>query len=568
MLLCLAWFDVAAAWRPAWLAAVPILVLAVPTALLAGAWAVSVRTDLAAGRGPAAGARTDGAALLAVALSVLFRLPMAWHGAAGYVTSDGALSGIVATRLRDGLDHFVFVPGVPYSGSLKSHLAALLSVLLDMPQAFALASVLFYGVFVAAVCSFAREVARQEGRSERRAVLSAGLYAAFAPAFVTRYSLSNDGNYVEVLALGTWALLLASRWAATAVRPTSDLAEPGKSHGSSLPLVIGLLLGLACWSHILAIIHLAAVGATFLVLGGGRGLRAIPPAAIGVLLGYLPGLLWNAGNGWESLRYVIPGGQPVGALEQGPGLLGRTIGLLFDQAPVLLGYDPGNPPPFDTVLLVLAWLAVAAVVAAGLAAGRAALERGQVALRVLLLFTAANVTIAVAALPYIAGNPRYLLFLVAPAAVFLARAPEGDPRRFALAALVVFGALGSTAQVPRAFRSDVQWRGFVTALRLEGVHFCYTDFFLASKVSFLSGEEIVCSAGLGPTTTEYFQDHRQRVDGAADAALIAVNPTAAGKLERRLERLGVAFERRDLMKPVLLRLSRKVTPEELFSGAR
>jgi hypothetical protein len=43
-----------------------------------------------------------------------------------------------------------------------------------------------------------------------------------------------------------------------------------------------------------------------------------------------------------------------------------------------------------------------------------------------------------------------------------------------------------------------------------------------------------------------------------------VNATGAEKLERRLERLGVTYERRDLMKPVLLRLSRKVDPSELF----
>ena len=54
------------------------------------------------------------------------------------------------------------------------------------------------------------------------------------------------------------------------------------------------------------------------------------------------------------------------------------------------------------------------------------------------------------------------------------------------------------------------------------------------------------------------------MEAAPEAALVAVNLTAADKLERRLERLGVTYERRDLMKPVLLRLSRKVGPEELF----
>ena len=68
------------------------------------------------------------------------------------------------------------------------------------------------------------------------------------------------------------------------------------------------------------------------------------------------------------------------------------------------------------------------------------------------------------------------------------------------------------------------------------------------------------------TTTEYFFDYRRQVEAAPEVALVAVNATAAEKLERRLERLGVTYERRDFMKPVLTRLSRKVDPEELFPG--
>jgi len=96
------------------------------------------------------------------------------------------------------------------------------------------------------------------------------------------------------------------------------------------------------------------------------------------------------------------------------------------------------------------------------------------------------------------------------------------------------------------------------------VRWCYTDFYIATKINFLSEEHLTCSSKLGPTLTEYFFEYRQRVEAAPDAALVAVNTTAAEKLERRLERLGVTYERRDLMKPVLLRLSRKVDPSELF----
>src|SRR6185295_16626833 len=164
--------------------------------------------------GPSPGG-VRGGLLLVVGLAVLFRLPLAGQGGAGYVTPDGALSGIVALHLRDGTEHLVFVPRVPYSGSLKSHLVAPLAAVIDPARAFAVVSVAFYGAFVAALYA----LALLAGASGWAAV-AAGVYAAFAPAFVTRYSLSNDGNYVEVLALGTWALWLAARAAVEpAVRP-------------------------------------------------------------------------------------------------------------------------------------------------------------------------------------------------------------------------------------------------------------------------------------------------------------------------------------------------------------
>src|SRR5204862_5528178 len=125
-------------------------------------------------------------------------------------------------------------------------------------------------------------------------------------------------------------------------------------------------------------------------------------------------------------------------------------------------------------------------------------------------------------------------------------------RRLVLVVLLVTGAAGSLAQWPAARRADARWREFVGALETLGVTHCYTDFYLAAKIDMLSEERVVCAADLGPTTTEYFHDYPVRVAAAPRAALIAVNPTAADKIGHRLERLGVAHERYDLMKPVLV----------------
>jgi hypothetical protein len=536
-LLCARWFD--GPHRGAALLRIPPVLLALVVLIAGLVWLAARRAPLRA----MVATDSPWKLGLAVALAFAFRLPLAWQGAAGYVTADGALSGIVALRIRDGLEHLVFVPHVPYSGSLKSHLAAACGLAFDLPRAFALVSVLFYCLFVAAAFLLAERAWRRSDLA-----LATSIYLAFAPAFVTRYSLSNDGNYVEVLALGTAALLAVVAW-----------DEDRTRH--ALLMVAGLLLGLAFWCHILAVIHAAAAG---LVLLGAR--RAAAPALVrlvgGLALGYAPGLLWNATNGWESFRYLLPGGASVEGAVTAPLHL-RAWALLTDHAVVLAGYDHGYTGVADLALRVAA---IAALVAVAWAVVRSRKQiGGSPALRAVLLLALVNGAVAAMALPHIPGNPRYLLFSILPAAVLMGRVAAERWGRPLLAALVVAGALGSWAQAPGTLRADAQWRRFVADLEAEGVRWCYTDFFLAAKINFLSGERVVCSAKLGPTTTEYFFDHRSAVDAAPAAALVAVNATAVEKLERRLERLGVAYERRDLMKPVLLP-SRKVDPAEIFPG--
>jgi hypothetical protein len=493
-----------------------------------------------------------GGLLLVLALAALFRLPIAWGGAAGALTPDGALSGIVSLHVRDGIDHLVFVPHVPYSGSLKSHLAAPLSTWIDAPRAFALASLAFYLLFVGAAYILALRIGLAGGAGPWVA-MGTGLYLAFSPPYVTRYSLSNDGNYVEVLALGTLALFFAVRW----------LDEPGAR--PTLALCAGVLLGLAFWCHILAVIHLTAFGLVLLLVAPRDALRSAPWTAAGFAVGDLPGLLWNAANHWGSFQYLVPG-STEGSGEAGPGLAARALGLVNDQLPFLLGYDPGYGLLTSTFLRTVGFTATALVLWSLARSVRRVSHELKGARVALLVFVAVNLLVAFFALPQLPGNPRYLLFLVAPSAIFLAEACAARRLRPVFAALVAAGAVASLAQGPGVLATDAKWRGFAADLRAEGVRYCYTDFYLATKINFLTEEQVTCTAKLGPTTTEYFFEYRQRVEAATEAALIAVNQTAAGRLERRLGDLGVGYERRDLMKPTLLRLSRKVDPEELFPG--
>ena len=225
---------------------------------------------------------------------------------------DGALSGIVALHVRDGVERLVFVPHVPYSGSLKSHLTAPLAAG-HGPRARVRAGL---GPLLCAVRG--RRCSASRARPRRRAALdglAAGLYVAFAPAFVTRYSLSNDGNYVEVLALGT---LGPGRWRVRWARRDGRAA--------CLAVVIGAAAGPGVLVPHPGGHPRGGAGASFLLGAPTRARRSLGARrpALGLRArAACPALLWNAANGWESFAYLLPGGTPVGEAAAEPRLPAR-----------------------------------------------------------------------------------------------------------------------------------------------------------------------------------------------------------------------------------------------------
>ena len=407
-------------------------------------------------------------------------------GRLGLPTADGSLSGIVALHAPDGIAHHVFVPSVAYSGSLKSHLTALLSAStgLDLVRAFALTSVLFYSAFAAAAFRLGALL------GGARVALAAGLYAAFAPTFVTQYSLSNDGNYVEVLALGSWALVLAAR-----------LLERDAADFSGWCLA-GVLLGLGFWCHILAIAHAAGITLALALGLRARAARPLVGLLVGFAIGDWPGLLWNARHEWASFLYLIPSGywetsrllHPIEADAARPALFARVAALFTDHGPILFGFDAGYPRAIDLVSRALSGLGVLAFVAALAAAARRAGQARRIETNALLLcFCAANLLIALIALPYIPGNPRYLLFLFAPACALIARLLGEGRLRGVLFLLIAFGALGSLGQAQEKIRSSLEWRRFLAELRSEGVRHCYADYYMAARLTFFGQRRTRCA---------------------------------------------------------------------------
>jgi hypothetical protein len=545
---CTRFFDAAAPWRPAALDAIPPLALLIPSLLLLGLWLHASWPRLA---GPPLARPALGGLLLVVAVAVCARLPFVTHGAAAVMTPDGTLYGNVALRLLEGAERPVFIPSQSYGGTLKSLVVAPLAAVMDPARAFALYSVVVYALYVAALY---RLTAWLFGEG---AALLAGLYAAFAPVAVTRYSLNNDGTYVELLALGTVALWLAARW---------TQAKEGRV---VVAFVTGLLLGLGFWLHLLVVIHLAAIAIAFVLFGLRHAPRSLAALTAGWGLGAAPALLWNAANGWSTFENLVPG-RALGVAAGVGGVLGglgpKVMALVTGDLPVLMGYDQGYGATLDHLFVALGWLGAAVATAALLWAVVFAVGRRSAPVATLLLFVVVNLAVVVVALSHVPGNPRYLITLMSALPAFIAATFGAGWRRPILGVLIAASALANLAQLPGTALKDARWREFVAQLETEGVRYCYTDFHLATRITFLSGQRVICAAKLGPFTTEYIFDYRQRVESAAAAAFIPVNGTAASRLERRFGEMGVSYERVDLMKPVLLRLDRKLDPEDVFPG--
>src|SRR6185436_2801567 len=318
-------------------------------------------------------------------LATLVRWP-ALLAPGSLVSSDSAVAGIIAQELRRGhLPAPIYAPGFPYEGTLKPHITALLGLVLrsaSTPLLYVLASHLFYLLWVYAVMRLARAVGGVP------AALGAGLFMAVSPRFLTAFSLNNVGQYPEVNALGTLALVLLT--------PGTGLLLPG------------FVLGLALWQQLLALYFIVTAVLAALATPALRRPRLLLDGVSGFIAGAYPVFIWNAANAWATLDWVGKGGKrPMDRLTGLPEQLERTFTVSF---PKLFGLtDAGLPAGLATVV---------GLAFAGLVLGMAWMnrrdmreKRGQSgALLAVGLFVIVVTTFAVSKFSHRgAQRPRYLM---------------------------------------------------------------------------------------------------------------------------------------------------------------
>ncbi|MER7456438.1 hypothetical protein [Micromonospora sp. NPDC126480] len=485
----------------------------------------------------------DALALAVLAAGVAYRLGLLLHDTPP-TNSDEATIGLAALHIAQGREFPVWFYGQAYMGTLEAYLAAPL-VALAGPSTLALRlpTLALYAVFAL----LAWRLAVRLTGDRWYALLVAALLASGSDRIV-KNQLIAGGGYPEMNAAGVALAVLAYDLAAG--RPDRRLPRWA---------VWGFLAGLLIWVDPLVLPYVVAAGAVLLAFRW-RELRGPAGALLGLgaLVGAAPLLLDSVASGRSPLSAVLAAGgagQPAGWGERlhGALVLGPALGMGFCSPSRCAGWQLWWSAALPLLLLaaaVVAWRRLRGAgqpgrsASAGHARGSGDPARVGAALA-LALVGAAAATLAVYALSSAAGrtpveSARYLSCLLISVPVLLwpvwdaARRRPADRvghgrRGVAVAVLAAtlgsaaFATAGAVAAAPAHRAEAARHADLVAALRERGVRHVYGGYWTCNRLTFASGEDIVCAVvddDLSPGHDRY-APYRRTVDAAPDAAWLA-----------------------------------------------
>jgi hypothetical protein len=339
-------------------------------------------------------------------------------------------------------------------------------------------------------------------------------------------------------------------------------------------VALGALLGAAFWQQPVALGYwLVAVAA--LVLRPQRRDPWTLATLLGLVLGLLPVLLWNARNDWAS-SFILgrEGGDVQAQVAVLPRLAERTLTVAF---PVLAGLSPRHPQAGWPLVRTLAVWAFPTLLAAYLVLKRKELGaalRGRgpaTALLPVLLMTANLALVWAVAAGSVYRRPRYLLPVIAASAVHLGVAAAAawarpwlrGPAALALGAVLTFHAVGTLPRLAEARLITQEYRRLITALERLGIRTAYSDFSIAAPVTMFTRERILVSPRLGPTPAYESASLARRVDGPGPDAYILPPGDDPELFAAELRRHGVAYERVLEPLPIFYALVPRIRAEEV-----
>jgi hypothetical protein len=407
-----------------------------------------------------------------VAGLLLPRVALVRQAGSVLMESDEAIVGLMARHMLAG--HFpIWFYGQAYLGSLEAATTAALFALFGAsPLVLKLGAFSWFVAFLPAHYLLAREVG---GTTLAR--LSTLLVAA-SPAFLTVWTIKAGGGYMALLCLGTIALLLTTRM----------LAEGLTVRRAA---VLGLVLGLAWWTHLLALAYIAPI--LLLLIVEFRHQMFSRASAVFVaagLIGSLPFWVYNILRAGATLRLNAPHPMPFW-----PSL----AGFFRTAVPVFLGTRPeGGTVDFFrlgsavglllfVIALVLPWFRRSRSDAPPARHGR---------LLLLVMFGFFPVLFAASGFGGVVSVPRYLIPLYSGIYVLLLVGFRPAAQLVLATLLLAVNLTGSfrTPAIDLATTLNAEPNtALIAFLHAHHVRTAYAPYWTAYRLTFETHEEIICT---------------------------------------------------------------------------
>lgn len=453
--------------------------------------------------------------------------------------SDEAIVGLMARHMLEGASP-VFFYGQAYMGSLDAWLIAALFRLFRPDVVWIrVVQALLYALFL--LTSWVLAKALFPDRKLGRWVVVLGV---IPPVLVTLYTTATLGGYGELLVLGNMCLLLGMH----------AFRHPDRAWAWGL---LGLAGGVGFWTMGSIVVYLIPLGLLYLIR-----LKRTPAwlmggllASLGFLLGSAPWWIYNWSHAGAALAELVTYGHLPSTFGQ------RLLGFMVLGLPALLGMRPPWSGEFIPLLpLFLATLLYSAVVLHLVVRCRERRSPLNMGVKLLLGLVAVFVLSFWVSGFGIDSTGRYMLPLYFPLLTACAYLLERAWRWRRAAALVglsgflLVNGWGTAEAALSPGRITTQFdpissfdnrhdRALMEFLREQGIDSGYTNYWVAYRIAFLTGEDVQLSPELPYKRDLRFTaedirmpQYKRRADASDEIVYIT---TLHPELNRRLR---VAFE--------------------------
>ncbi|MGW4942287.1 glycosyltransferase family 39 protein [Actinoplanes sp. NPDC004185] len=446
--------------------------------------------------------------------------------------SDEGTMGLMAMHIAEGRHFPSFMYGQSYMGTAEAYLsAAVFRVFGPSLAGLRISMLLLFLLFLVAMYVLARRLYGTAVALVSVALLALGSRELYG------HELVAQGAIPETLLAGTLLLMLGHRLLATSDDPGHAAAQRWRLAGWGVTATLGLWSTMLTAPFVLTSAVLVWMTVRRRATAPRGGLGALGG---GLLAGAVPWLLHDFTHPWRDGGVVgvvniylmggtgLNGGKSAGLASQVTNTVTTSLAYVSGGSAVAhpyarpawpFGFSGSWRPPTDDAVATLWGIALIVLWAAGVAACVRALRRcapeersAQVYSRLAML-TAAGLTVAAFAAGSTPGvapanNFRYIIgVLVATPAVIASLwglrsvAPRvgGPLRAAALGFVAITLALGTVQAYRDSARGpgEADSRQLIDALLGEGVTHIYSGYLDCNRLTFISGERIVCAVLFG-----------------------------------------------------------------------